>query len=99
MSPITKFSYIKELLEPKVRATIEGLPFSTERYERANNIEKTKYGKESEIVNAHVTNIMSLPVIYGTDPNKILEFYETLSPNLQALETMGKLCFKIVYSN
>ena len=34
---------------------------------------------------------MSLPVIYGSNPNKILEFYETLSPKLQALETMGKI--------
>ena len=49
---------------------------------------KTNYGKESEIVNAHVTNIMSLPVIYGSNPNK---FYETLSSKLQALETMGKI--------
>ena len=42
-------------------------------------------------MNVHVTNIMSLPVIYGSNPNKILEFYETLSPKLQALETMGKI--------
>ena len=78
-------------MEPKVRATVESLPFTTEGYERAKNILKTKYGKESEIVNAHVTNIMSLPVIYGSNPNKILEFYEMLSPNLQALKTMGKI--------
>ena len=84
-------SYLKELLEPKVRATVESLPFTTEGYKRAKNILKTKYGKESEIVNAHVTNIMSLPVIYGSNPNKILEFYEMLSPNLQALKTMGKI--------
>ena len=42
-------------------------------------------------MNAHVTNIMSLPVIYGSNPNKILEVYEMLSPNLQALKTMGKI--------
>ena len=35
--------------------------------------------------------MMSLPVIYGSNPNKILEFYETLSPKLQALETTGKI--------
>ena len=75
-SPITKLSYLKELLEQKVRATIEGLPFTTEGYEQAKNILKTKYGKENEIVNTHVTNIMSLPVIYGSNPNRILEFYE-----------------------
>ena len=88
---ITKFSYLNELLEPKVRTTIEGLPFTTKGYERAKNILKTKYGKESEIVNTHLTNIMSLPFIYGSNPNKILEFSETLSPNLQALETMGRI--------
>ena len=34
---------------------------------------------------------MSLPVIQGANPNKISDFYETLLPNLQALETMGKI--------
>ena len=91
VSHVTKFSYLKELLEPKVRAMIEGSPFTIEGYERAKNILRTKYGKESEIINAHVTNIMSLLVIHGANPSKILEFYEALSPNLQALETMGKL--------
>ena len=91
VSPITKFSYLEKLLEPKVKATIKGLPFTTEGYGRINNILKTNYGKESEIVNAHFTNIMPLPVIYASNPNKILEFFETLSPNLQALETMGKI--------
>ena len=91
MSPTTKFSYLNELLEPKGRTTIEGFPFTTKGYKRAKNTLTTKYGKESKIVNAHLTNTMSLPVIYGSNPNKILEFYETLSPNLQALETMGRI--------
>jgi len=52
---------------------------------------KTKYGKESEIVNAYISGIMSLPTIHGTNPNKILEFYEKLCSNVQSLETMGKL--------
>ncbi|KAK3743472.1 hypothetical protein QZH41_003295 [Actinostola sp. cb2023] len=39
---VTKFSYLKELVEPSVRATIDGLPFSTEGYERAKNILKDR---------------------------------------------------------
>ena len=39
---VTKFSYLKELLEPKIRALIEGLPLSSEGFERAKNILKTK---------------------------------------------------------
>ena len=91
MAAVTKFAYLKDLLEPKVRAGIDGLPFSSEGYERAKNILKTKYGKTSEIVNAYVQNIMGLPVITGANPAKIHQFYEALSFNVQALETLGKL--------
>ena len=88
---VTKFSYLKELLEPKIRGLIEGLPLSSEGFERAKNTLKTKYGKESEIVNAYVTNIMSLEPVHGANPNKISIFYEKLSANVQALETLGRI--------
>jgi len=87
---IRKFTYLKEILEPHVRSSIDGLLFTAEGYERAKNMLKTKYGKESEIVNAYISGIMSLPTIHGTNPNKILEFYEKLCSNVQSLETMGK---------
>ena len=88
---VTKFNYLKELVMPKVRITIQGLPFTTEGYERARNILKTRYGKSSEIVNSYVQNIMSLPNIHGCQPSKIHEFYETLMYNVQSLETLGKI--------
>ena len=88
---VTKFSHLKELLEPKIRGLIEGLPLSSEGFERAKNILKTKYGKESEIVNAYVTNIMSLEPVHGANPNKISIFYKKLSANVQALETLGRI--------
>ena len=34
---------------------------------------------------------MSLPSIYGANPNKVSQFYEKLYSKVQALETMGKL--------
>lgn len=71
ISQITKFSYLKELLEPQVRPSMDGLPLTTEGYERAKNILKLTFGKESEIVNAYVDGIMSLPSIYGANPNKV----------------------------
>ena len=83
MAAVTKFAYLKDLLEPKVRAKIDGLPFSSEGYERAKNIPRNKYGETSEIVNAYVRSIMGLPVISGV--NQAFPF------NVQALETLGKL--------
>jgi hypothetical protein len=49
------------------------------------NILKAKYGKESEIVNAYIGNIMALEPVHGTNPNKISTFYEKLLANVQAL--------------
>ena len=90
IGPVAKFSYLKELLVPRVRATIDGLPFTSEGYARAKNILKTKHGRPSEVANAHIQSIMGLPVITGTNPARIYEFYEKLVTNIQTLESMGK---------
>ena len=55
---IIKFSYLKEMLHPYVGSSIDSLPFSSERYERAKNILKSKYGKSSGVINALVQKIM-----------------------------------------
>ena len=74
----SKFSYLKELVIPKVRLLIDSLPFTSEGYTRAKNILLTKYGKPSEVANAHVQNIMSLPQINNANPQKIHDFSEKL---------------------
>ena len=88
---VAKFSYLKELLWPKVRVHIEGLPFTTEGYERAKHILKSTYGKSSEVINAYVQNLTSLPVVKGANPSKIHDFHAKLLTSVQALESMGKL--------
>ena len=54
LTQVAKFSYLKKLLVPSVRVSIDGLPFMTEGYERAKSILKSKYGKPSEVANAHM---------------------------------------------
>ena len=88
---VTKFSYLKEYLLPKVRLLVEGLPFTIEGYARAKNILQTKYGQISEVVNAHVQKIINLPTVPGVNPNKIYEFYECLVCSVQTLDSLGKL--------
>ena len=75
---------------PKVRALVDGLPFNTEGYERAKAILKAKFGKPSEVTNAHIQCIMSLPIITQNNVIKIHDFYEKLVTHSQALDTMGK---------
>ena len=91
ISEVMKFSYLKELVDPKIRTCINGLPFTDERYKQAKKILETKYGNTSEIVNSYVEEIMNLPTITGTRPEKIHPFYEKLLYCVQLLETLGKL--------
>ncbi|XP_028412467.1 uncharacterized protein LOC114535295 [Dendronephthya gigantea] len=89
--PITKFTYLRELLAPKIRRCVEALPFSVEGYNRAKSILTDKYGKESAIVNSYVKEILELAYISNANTRKIAEFSEKLSYCVQALATMQKL--------
>ena len=60
LAQVTKFRFLKEALKPKVRVLVDGLPFTTEGYDRAKNILKSKYGKDSEVANAHIQILISL---------------------------------------
>ena len=91
IAPITKFTYLLELLEPKAKQCVEALPFNLEGYNRAKAILVDKFGKESEIVKVYVKQILDLPNVPGTNPRVTEDFYENLTHSVQALETMGKL--------
>ena len=51
---------------------------------------KSEYGQSKLVVNAHVEEIVTLPVIKGSNYLKIQEFYESVSRNYDALLTMGE---------
>ena len=91
ISPITKFAYLKEYLDPKVKKSIDGLPFTDKGYAKAKEILIDKYANPSEIVNSYVEEIISLPTINGSQPEKINAFFEKLRYNVQSLETRDKL--------
>ena len=72
-------------MNPKARVFIDGLPFNSEVYERAKNILVTKFGKQNEVVNAHIQSVVNLPTIQKYQLEKIHEFYEELTSHIQDL--------------
>ena len=78
---VAKFSHLKELLLPRVRADIDGLRFNSEEYTPAKNILMNKYAKPREVANAHIQCIMELSVITETNPTRINELHEKLVTN------------------
>ena len=49
ISPITKFSYLKEHSDSKVKTSIDGLPFTEKGYGKVKKILVEKYANESKI--------------------------------------------------
>ena len=91
IQPVTKFTYLRELLCDKAKRAIEALPFTAEGYNRAISILQDRFGKESEIVKTYVKEILELPYTASSDPKRIHDFYEKLSYCVQSLETMKQL--------
>ena len=88
---VAKFSYLKELVDSKVRDLIDGLPFTADGYQKAKDLLARRYGKTSEFVGTYVRNILELPTIGERDVKKIREFYEILLFNVDSLQTLKSL--------
>ena len=55
---LTKFSYLKELVEVKVRNLIDGLPFTEEGYDKAKTLLEKRFARTSEVVGVYMRNIL-----------------------------------------
>ncbi|KAK3700049.1 hypothetical protein QZH41_004348 [Actinostola sp. cb2023] len=88
---VTKFSYLKELVNTKVRNLIDGLPFTNEGYDKAKQMLERRYGNPSEVVGAYVRNILELPTVTERNVSEIHDFYEKLLFNVESLQTLNSL--------
>lgn len=54
ISPVAKYSYLKEFLFLQVCKLIDGFPFTSEGYSRAKAVPLANFGKPTVVTNAHV---------------------------------------------
>lgn len=85
-----KFGYLLEMVSPKVRESIANLKPGEMGYKVAWERLQSEYGQNKLVINAHVDEIVNLPVVRGTNYAKIQEFYEKISKNFDALLTLGE---------
>ena len=83
-----KFGYLFEMVNPNVRAKIANLKPGEIGYKIAWERLKSEYGQSKLVVNAHVEEIVNLPVIKGSNYLKIQEFNESVTRNYNVLLTM-----------
>ena len=64
------------MVNPKVRESIANLKPGEMGYKIAWERLKSEYGQTKLVINAHVDEIVNLPMVKGTYHVKIQEFYE-----------------------
>ena len=85
-----KFGYLLEMVNTKVREKISNLKPSTLGYQTAWERLKRDYGHTALVVNAHMDAIVNLQVVKGSNYERVTEFYEKVSRNYDALQTLGE---------
>ena len=74
ISAAEKFGYLLEMVSPKVRESIANLKRGEMGYKVAWERLQSEYGQSKLVINAHVNEIVNLPVVRGTNYAKIQEF-------------------------
>ena len=85
-----KFGYSLEMVAPKVRGKISNLKPGTLGYKTAWERLQKEYRPTKLVVNANMDKIINLKLVKGNSFEKVREFYEVLSKNYNALQTLGE---------
>ena len=90
LSDEEKYGYLLELVAPKVRSRLANLKPGVLGYKTAWERLKTEFGQSKTVITAHMEEIINLPVTRGSNYERVREFYEKLSKNYDALQTLGE---------
>ena len=85
-----KFGYLLEMVSGKVRDKISNLKPGSIGYKTAWERLKKEYGQTRLVVNSRIDEIVNLDTVKGSSYEKVLAFYEKLSRNYDALQTLGE---------
>ena len=91
ISDEVKFGYLLEMVCPHVRRRIANLKTGSLGYKTARERLCREYGQTQMAVNAHVSEIINLAAVKGTNFERVNnDFHQKLSKSYDALQTLGK---------
>ena len=90
ISDAEKFGYLLKLVSSKVRDRLCNLKPGSMGYNVAWERLKSEYGHNKLVIAAHIGEIIKLQTLKEKSYDKVREFYEALSKNFDALQTLGE---------
>jgi len=91
---ITKFTYLKSLLEGEAMEVIQGLTLSEVHYATACELLKQRFGRKERVIFTHIQDLLGL-VMSGqkiTGTVELRKLQDMLYGNIRSLEALGISC-------
>ena len=82
---ITKYTYLRTLLEGEAAVVISGYPLTAKNYDDVVTALKSRYGNRQVLVSAHIDQILNLPTVTtSSDTKKLRELYDEIEVNVRS---------------
>lgn len=89
MSEVTKFTYLRSLLQGEAKATIQGLSLSGQHYKAACELLQRRYGRPDKIIFAHVQQLLHVNIPKNVKVSELWSVYNELVSSVRSLEGLG----------
>ena len=89
LNKVTKFNYLRSLLEGDASAVISGLLLTADNYDEAVGLLRSRYGNKQVLISSHIDNLLSLkPVPSSSDVKRLRELHDIIEINVRNLKNL-----------
>ena len=90
---ITKFLYLRSLLEGEAKASIQGLSLKAANYRTACELLKQRFGRPERIIFAHVQDLLMIEVPPTPSIEQLWKTYNSLQTHIRSLAVLDSSSF------
>ena len=89
MPDVTKFTYLRSLLEGEALATVQGLSLNAPHYKVACDLLEKRYGRPEKIIFSHVQELLNITLPKQAKIPVLWTMYNDLQSHVRSLEALG----------
>ena len=89
LSMVHKLTYLINSLEGVAYKTLEGLEITEQNYEKAVDLQKTRFGKSQQVISAHMRELLNLQTSSNEKANSLRSLYDNIQVHVRGLESLG----------
>ena len=86
---ISKFSYLRSLLEGEAKQSIQGLSLTSQHYQSARQILTDRFGRKERIIFTHIQTLLNMPEMNKCSVSNLWKLNDDLQSHTRSLEALG----------